>query len=112
MPQNIVLWDAGNWQNLLPFTYTRPVSEIRIGILTIREKYEKYFGGTVSWLTEKYLSKKFKTFKVDDNLVINAGILPDVDMISAIKGLKTSETLWKDQTFIAARISSDGIDSL
>ena len=38
---NYVLFDGEAHRKLLPFTFTRPVAEIRIGILTIREKWEK-----------------------------------------------------------------------
>ena len=44
---------------LLPFTYTRPVADIRIGILTIREKWEIFLGFTTTTITEEYLEDKY-----------------------------------------------------
>ena len=57
---NIVLFDEPfTKKNLLPFTFTRPVSELRIGILTIKEKWEKYLSIPCSYFTESYLSDKY-----------------------------------------------------
>ena len=57
---NYILFDSDVRNSLLPFTYTRPVADIRIGILTIREKWEKFLGFTTSTITEEYLSKRFQ----------------------------------------------------
>ena len=51
---NYILFDGTVRTALLPFTFTRPVADIRIGILTIREKWEKYLGTTTTTLTEAY----------------------------------------------------------
>ena len=45
---NYILFDGPSEIILLPFTYTRPVADIRIGILTIREKWETYLGFTTT----------------------------------------------------------------
>ncbi|HQX03888.1 MAG TPA: putative sugar nucleotidyl transferase, partial [Flavobacterium sp.] len=45
---NYILFDGPVRNALLPFTFTRPVADIRIGILTIREKWEKYLGYTTT----------------------------------------------------------------
>ena len=49
---NYILFDSDVRSSLLPFTYTRPVADIRIGILTIREKWEKFLGFTTTSITE------------------------------------------------------------
>ena len=56
---NFILADFNKHQTLLPFTYTRPACEIRCGILTLREKWEKQLGTTVSFQTEDYLQTKY-----------------------------------------------------
>jgi hypothetical protein len=38
----IILFDDNARNTLLPLTYTRPVADLRIGILTIAEKWAKY----------------------------------------------------------------------
>ena len=56
---NFILFDDNTRINLLPLTFTRPVAEIRFGILTIREKWERHLRMKTSSLTEEYLNKKF-----------------------------------------------------
>ena len=54
-----ILFDDVSRRSLKPLTYVRPVCDIRIGILTIREKWEKDLEAPTSTLTEDYLSSKF-----------------------------------------------------
>jgi UDP-N-acetylglucosamine diphosphorylase/glucosamine-1-phosphate N-acetyltransferase len=103
MVSNILLWDGQVWKDLLPFTFTRPAAEIRCGILTIAEKYAHYFGSTPSYLTEEYLQEKFPAHATDDNLIINAAVLPDEAFAAACYNLKQNESLWQGEQFLAAR---------
>ena len=73
---NYILFDGPFRNALLPFTYTRPVADIRIGILTIREKWETFLGLTTTTVTEDYLSKKFPMVEFSDNTMINGSYLP------------------------------------
>jgi hypothetical protein len=50
---NIILFDDESWDSLLPLTFTRPVCELRIGILTIREKWEMCLQGKASFITQE-----------------------------------------------------------
>lgn len=54
---NYILFDGSERDSLLPITFTRPVADIRTGILTIKEKWEKYLGTKVSFKTDGYLSE-------------------------------------------------------
>ena len=107
---NYILFDDKHREALLPFTYTRPIADIRVGILTIREKWEKLLGSTTSTLTEDYLSKKFPLVKGEKNILINGSILPTAELIKQIKALKKGETLAKDGYIIAAWIDKDDIE--
>ena len=53
---NYILFDGDVRNALLPFTYTRPVADIRVGILTIREKWEKYLNGEMSIQSRRNLT--------------------------------------------------------
>jgi UDP-N-acetylglucosamine diphosphorylase / glucose-1-phosphate thymidylyltransferase / UDP-N-acetylgalactosamine diphosphorylase / glucosamine-1-phosphate N-acetyltransferase / galactosamine-1-phosphate N-acetyltransferase len=91
---NIILFDQPSFRNQLkPITLTRPIGKIRIGILTIDEKWKKYLDSEVSFLTEEYLNKKFPTNYDDKNIYINASCLPNTDFAKAILELKENETL-------------------
>jgi UDP-N-acetylglucosamine diphosphorylase/glucosamine-1-phosphate N-acetyltransferase len=98
---NYILFDSEHRNKLLPFTYTRPVCEIRIGILTIREKWEKHLGFTTTTLTEEYLQKKYPMVELKHNIMINASFLPTEKIANQIKNLKENEAIFKDGELVA-----------
>ncbi len=104
---NIILFDDNSHTNLLPLTYTRPVAELRVGILKISQKWEKYFNTTASFHTEQYLREKYNTLITDESLFINGGILPNLALVQEIKQLKKGNLLTQGKTLIAALLGSD-----
>lgn len=101
--EQIVFLDT-NHLNLLPLTYTRPTASLRVGILTIAEKWQKRFELPVGYITEQYLSKKFTYTSMPDQIIINGGLLPNNDVFEAISKLNMGQVLVKDNEFLAARI--------
>ncbi len=91
---NYILFDGPARKALLPFTYTRPVADIRIGIITIREKWEKYLGYTTSTVTEDYLSDKYPMVELEDNIMICASYLPTEKLVKAITGLQENQAIF------------------
>ncbi|HEU5145461.1 MAG TPA: GlmU family protein [Chryseosolibacter sp.] len=89
--------------NLLPFTYTRPVANIRVGILTIDEKWENWLGVKPSFQTAGYLERKFPRKGTDDTLLINGAICPDQKLVDTIKALPSNYFLVQNQLLIASR---------
>jgi UDP-N-acetylglucosamine diphosphorylase/glucosamine-1-phosphate N-acetyltransferase len=105
---NLILFDDPTIRtNLLPLTFTRPVSEIRVGILTITEKWEKNLSTKASFLTQKYLSEKFPIQASTDNLFVNGALCPDKNLVEAIKSLKLGEAIYKNSKVIAVRTHED-----
>jgi UDP-N-acetylglucosamine diphosphorylase/glucosamine-1-phosphate N-acetyltransferase len=98
---NYILFDGEYRDNLLPLTYTKPVADLRIGILTIREKWEKYLGFTTTTITEEYLSEKFPMVEMEQNIMINASVLPTPGLVAMINELKASEAIYKSGELIA-----------
>lgn len=98
---NYILFDGPSRNNLLPFTYTRPVADIRIGVLTIREKWERHLGLTTTTVTEDYLSEKYPMVEMEQNIMINASYLPNFEIIELIKGLKENQAIFKEEDVIA-----------
>ena len=96
---NIILFDTERI-NLYPLSLTRPISNFRVGILTIKEKWELYYK-TVSVKTEDYLSKKFPCVTKKENLWINSSILPNKDLVTEINSLRKGEVLKKSSIIIA-----------
>ncbi|MEO6304937.1 MAG: GlmU family protein [Bacteroidia bacterium] len=99
---NVILFDQEEaWKNLLPLTYTRPISEIRIGILTIKQKWDKELNTNCSYSTKSFLSKKFPIKEQADSLFINGGLCPTSALVAEIKKLKPVQALVKNNILLA-----------
>lgn len=99
---NYILFDLER-ERLLPLTFTRPVAELRIGILTIREKWEKTLAVETSTLTVEYLQTKFPLIEQEENLLINGGVCPNSQLVDAISKLGVGERLVKEGLLLAAK---------
>lgn len=98
---NYILYDGPVRNALLPFTFTRPVAEIRVGILTIREKWEKYLGSTTTTITEEYLSEKYPIVEMPTNVLINASFLPNEELVHLIEALNENEAVFYGDDVVA-----------
>lgn len=109
---NYILYDGAVRNNLLPFTFTRPVADIRIGILTIREKWEKFLGTTTTTITEEYLSEKYPMIELEENVMINASFLPNPELIELIENLQENQAIVYEDEMVAffTTNSQDEID--
>lgn len=99
----VVLFDDLASESLLPFTFTRPVAEIRTGILTIAEKWRKHLKADVSYQTKGYLQEKFPLVLSKQNLFINGSVCPDNDLLESIDKLGDAEALVQKGILIAVR---------
>jgi UDP-N-acetylglucosamine diphosphorylase/glucosamine-1-phosphate N-acetyltransferase len=98
---NYILYDGPHRNDLLPFTFTRPVADLRIGILTIREKWEKHLQSATSTKTEDYLSGKWPLKVSEKNIFINSSFLPSEKLVEIIKDLKPGEKITNGENLIA-----------
>jgi len=98
---NYILFDGTVRKALLPFTFTRPVADIRIGILTIREKWEKYLSSTTTTITEDYLSGKFPMVEMEENVLINASFLPNPELVDLVQGLTHNQAIFSGEEIVA-----------
>ena len=98
---NYILFDGGVRNSLLPLTFTRPVADIRIGILTIREKWEKYLRLTTTTITEEYLEDKYPMVELEENILINASFCPTDNLVDKVKSLSENEAIFKGEDVIA-----------
>lgn len=99
---NYILFDGPHRDALLPFTYTRPVADIRLGILTIREKWENYLGYTTSTVTEEYLSEKWPMVEMETNTFICGSVLPTRTLVDVVKSLKVNQVLYSESEDLIA----------
>jgi UDP-N-acetylglucosamine diphosphorylase/glucosamine-1-phosphate N-acetyltransferase len=101
----VILFDQPDFhQQLLPLTYTRPISELRIGIITIKEKWEKRLNTSIAYLTADYLSTKYPLVVDTDNLLINASVVANDQITTEIQSIGLNQVLVKDGVVIAARL--------
>lgn len=109
---NYILFDNFRRNFLLPLTFVRPVADIRIGILTIREKWELYLNAKTSTLTETYLSKKYPIKKADNNILINGSVCPSPELVNEVKNLKDKEALISGTTIIALHVNAQDLEKV
>jgi UDP-N-acetylglucosamine diphosphorylase/glucosamine-1-phosphate N-acetyltransferase len=98
---NYILFDGDVRNSLLPFTFTRPVADIRIGILTIREKWEFFLGFTTTTITEEYLEDKYPMVELDKNILINASFLPTKNLVNQVSKLSNNQAIFQGDQVIA-----------
>jgi len=98
---NYILFDGDVRNSLLPFTYTKPVADIRVGILTIREKWEKYLSLTTTTVTQEYLEEKYPMVELEENILINASFCPTKSLVEKVKKLSKNEAIFRGEDVIA-----------
>jgi UDP-N-acetylglucosamine diphosphorylase/glucosamine-1-phosphate N-acetyltransferase len=104
------MFDDQSRNNLLPLTFTRPLADLRIGILTIREKWEAFLKARTSSLTEVYLSAKFPIIKDSQNILINGSICPSSELVKEIKALKPNQALVTKDSIVALHLNAEDLD--
>lgn len=110
---NVILFDGPRRNHLLPFTFTRPVSEIRVGIMTLKERWEAFLKVSVTSLTEEYLSVKYPVNLEESNVFIDASVLPSNELLKAVKALQSGERLMSGELVIAyLAATSKNVDEL
>ncbi len=105
---NSILFDGPFRTDLLPLTFTRPVCDLRVGILTIREKWQQRLGRPAGTLTEGYLAEKFPLNSSDDNLLIHGAVCPTEELVQAIQALEMGQQLAHGDLLIAMRAKQAG----
>lgn len=98
---NFILFDGPERNHLLPFTFMRPVADIRVGILSLREKWEKHLNASTTTQTQDYLSEKFIQTTLDKNILINPAYLPTVNLAGIVNSLKENQALFENDRPIA-----------
>lgn len=110
--KNLIFFDDDNWVGLLPLTFTRPVCELRIGILTIREKWLERVAGNASFITQGYLMEKYPVTIDEDNFIINSTVLPDDKLVKMMLSLEENTAIVDGDELLVARLSEERIVDL
>ncbi len=109
---NIILFDTDARGHLLPLTATRPTGELRLGILSLREKWERYLRGSASYITQEYLQQKYPIHIEEDNLIVGGNIVPDEALCRRLERIQLGDALLRDGELVAARLNESQIESL
>jgi UDP-N-acetylglucosamine diphosphorylase/glucosamine-1-phosphate N-acetyltransferase len=97
----INLDDCGLHLRFAPLTLTRPVGNLRIGILTNDERWKRFLPeAEIGFITENYLSGKFKS--LENGIRVNASIIPNEDIVVAVLNLEENTVLYWNDIFIAS----------
>lgn len=98
---NYILFDSEVRDNLLPLTYTKPVADLRIGILSLREKWDSMLNTNSSTKTQEYLSKKYPLVVADNNIYIDASFIPTPTLVNMVKGLKENQAIYYKDSLVS-----------
>ncbi len=109
---NLIFFDDEHWVSLLPLSYTKPCCELRVGIRTIRDKWEASLSGTGSFICKEYLSAKFPIRIDSENLIINGRLLPNDRTLQLIRNLELNQALIFNDNMIAARLDEQQLQTL
>jgi UDP-N-acetylglucosamine diphosphorylase/glucosamine-1-phosphate N-acetyltransferase len=100
---HIILFDDTAHNRLLPFTHTRPVADIRCGIMTMRERWEHFFKQTTATITVPHLQEVYALITGDDNIFVNGSVFANGIMCQEVLQLQAGEKLVKEGALIAFR---------
>lgn len=104
----LVFSDAQYWEDFLPLTFTRPVAEMRMGILTFSERWKKLLGiDEFFYITENYLQDKFKKPEPKQSLFIVPNFFPSDEVLKQIKELQPGEALVYENEVLVANINME-----
>lgn len=104
----LVFSDAQYWEDFLPLTFTRPIAEMRCGILTFSERWQKLLDNQeISYITESFLEEKFPQPEKKESLFIVPNFLPTKNVLELIKNLKQGEALVYDNELLVAYINME-----
>ncbi|MBI1227328.1 MAG: glucose-1-phosphate thymidylyltransferase [Bacteroidetes bacterium] len=110
--KNLILFDNETREHLLPFTFTRPVCEIRLGAMSNRERWEKWMNGKASYITQDYLSERYDITISEINYLINGSVLPSHEIVSLINQMENGGAMLLDGELIAAVLDRNQFNRL
>lgn len=113
LSRNIILVDIPQRRSdLLPLSYTRPVADFRIGITTIREKWEALLPGHYSYLTVDYLAPRYGVCPEIDSLFVAGNVIPSEEIVEAVVALTPGKALYIKDEFVAYKGEIDAFRAL
>lgn len=96
MIPKVVLFDDASWRDeLLPLVATRPVSALRVGIVTIAEKWSLMLQQEIVYHTAQHLRRAYPALEANqDRLIVRGGLIPEEGLIAALTSLRVGQALY------------------
>lgn len=111
MLPTVILFDGPSRNHLLPLTYSRPVADLRFGILTLAEKWAHDLQTSTSFCTRDYLRRLYPCLVGEDNLVINGDVIPTAPTVAALRQLEVGQGLVCGEEVVAMRLDRAGAEA-
>jgi UDP-N-acetylglucosamine diphosphorylase/glucosamine-1-phosphate N-acetyltransferase len=108
---NAILFDDDTRDNFLPLTATKALSDLRLGIFNLREKWEKYLHLPFAVRTSDYLQEKYGPAPEGFYLAVNSSVLPSIVLREKIKALLPEQGLRCGECIVAFK-SKQAIDNV
>ena len=105
----ILLFDTSARTKLFPLTLTKAIANVRFGIFSIKERWQKHTSLTASILTAPYLQPLYTDIDSGEYFIVEASVLPTKELVDAIKKLNNAEGIFDDLGLVAARLTFDQI---
>lgn len=100
----ITIFDPADIRDqLLPITYTRPVGAIRMGILTMADRWQKLLPGDYYWQTQPYLNEIYPAAPAASDFFISGNVVATRPLAEAISKLGPDQRLLAGDTIVAYR---------
>ena len=109
---NYTLFDGQFHQKLKPLTFTKPVSFLRVGFYTVKEKWESLLNEDVGIRTKDYLGLKFNSISSESHCGICAALLPNEELVNAILEMDDKTIMVHDDKVLAIKPLPDESNNL
>ena len=105
---HLAFYDSpAEWQKMLPLSYTRPVADLRVGILKIHEKWARHLqGSNTTFRSEEYLDALFAPPQ-EKSLTILGNVLPTDELLTKVGELKGTDVLVYEDQIVAGYFEPD-----
>jgi UDP-N-acetylglucosamine diphosphorylase/glucosamine-1-phosphate N-acetyltransferase len=107
---SLICFDEAEWAQFYPFSETRPIAEFRLGMLRIGEKWARGLDKSYSHLVRDELAALYPFKSKAQNLLVNGSVLPDAQLLEAVKGLHPGASLQKGSKLLACVVAQDDLD--
>jgi UDP-N-acetylglucosamine diphosphorylase/glucosamine-1-phosphate N-acetyltransferase len=109
---NLILFDTKTRQQLFPLTLTKAVAYLRMGMVTIKERWEEILGIEAFVVTELYLQPLYAGADAGEYIFVNACVIPNAELVKIILSLQPNEGIKDKNGLVAGRAFAESSPSV